>query len=336
MAENEYSILILRYSSMGDVILVAPLISVLRNRFPDAFIGMITFERYAEVYRDDARLSRVFPVTRGEVYAGDDLTGRRWDRIVDLQCSRRSAKQISRLKYDTLSRFDKLRLERNLLLYLRINRYVAVESVARRYIAASGETPGRENLNYRIPFDIEQKNFFYHRVQEGDIDRPVIVLFPFCAWRNKEWGDRRYTAVGRFFSVKGWNVVIMGGDRDRQRAGCIQTAIGKRCISLVGEMSLYECGCILRHCNLALGGDSGLSHLARACGVKTGFLFGPTTKEFGFQPLDDSGCTVFQRQRFCRPCHPHGGNICWRLDHGCMRGIKPDEVINGLMSLHLS
>ena len=102
---------------------------------------------------------------------------------------------------------------------------------------------------------------------------------------------------------------------------------------LAGELSLYECGCFLTHCSLALGNDTGLSHLARACGVKTGVLFGPTTRHFGFYPYGDPAFRIFEEPLVCRPCHAHGGNICLRMSRRCMRGISYKRVIRELDEL---
>jgi heptosyltransferase-2 len=76
-----------------------------------------------------------------------------------------------------------------------------------------------------------------------------------------------------------------------------------------------------------------LSHLARACGVKTGIIFGPTTRHFGFYPYGEPPFAIFETDLKCRPCHAHGGNLCLRGGKQCMRRIQPDEVIKGLMEL---
>ena len=130
--------------------------------------------------------------------------------------------------------------------------------------------------------------------------------------------------------------MIMGSQSEQEQADQLRSLIGSKSISLAGALSLYQCGCVLSKCNLALGNDSGLSHLARACGVKTGIIYGPTTHHFGFFPLGTPAFKIFEKEMFCRPCHPHGGNICLRLKHNCMREIKPEIVIRELLELFLS
>ncbi len=328
------SILLIRYSSMGDVILTAPVVSFLREQFPTATIVLITQEYYREFFRDDTRLSRVIGVEKNEPCRDSELLGTVWDLVVDLQNNRHSAEQIRLLQYTMLRRFNKLHFKRTLLLFLRVNRYGAGESVAMRYVRTCRVGLLSGKLDFSLQFNGERSGPVFSRAQFDDIDRPVVALFPFSAWKNKEWREKYFVSVAHYFSIKGWNIIIMGGKADRQKAARMQFVIGHRCISLAGDLSLHECGIVLKHCNLALGGDTGLSHLARACGVKTGFLFGPTTVHFGFQPAEGSSCTIFETELSCRPCHPHGGNFCWRFDHRCMRGITPEEVISGLMQLY--
>ena len=125
----------------------------------------------------------------------------------------------------------------------------------------------------------------------------------------------------------------MGSRSEADRAERMRKQIGGRCVSFAGKRSLYECGCLLKKFSLALGNDSGLAHLARACGVRTGIIYGPTTSHFGFFPYGNPPFTVFEVPLFCRPCHAHGGTVCLRLDHRCMRRIDSQQVIHGLEEL---
>lgn len=332
MAQSVTKILIIRYSSMGDVILVAPLVAWLHTCYEKPEITLVTVKSYALLFQDNPLLFSVVGVVKGENADRVDLKSR-WDMVIDLQNNRHSKKLIADLEYATLHRFDKMHFSRLQLLLFRVDRYRGERTIARRYIATVGTSPVPARLDFHLRFSATGERHFYKMMQHGEIDRPVIALFPFSAWKNKEWPETYYVSVGHFFLIKGWNVVILGGTDDRSRAARLCDRIGYRCISFAGQLDLYECGCVLSRCKLALGGDTGLTHLARACGVVCGYVFGPTTHHFGFQPEPDDKCIVFEKPHFCRPCHPHGGNFCFRLDHACMKTIRPDEVISGLLDI---
>ncbi len=133
--------------------------------------------------------------------------------------------------------------------------------------------------------------------------------------------------------AEGWVPVVMGGEGDAPAAQKMQAAIGGTAISLAGRLTLYECGALITGFSLALGNDTGLAHLSRACGVRTGIFFGPTTRHFGFFPFGDPAFRIFEVPLNCRPCHAHGGNRCLRLTHDCMRRIEPEQVIRQLEEL---
>jgi heptosyltransferase-2 len=224
-----------------------------------------------------------------------------------------------------------------LLLFMRLNVYKAFDTVPRRYIQAGaglGEVP-EKIPGLKIVLETGNCKAIYGSFFSNGVIRPIIALIPFSSWKNKEWPRHYFLYVGRYFLSKGWHVVILGGPEDRAAALELKKAIGPRCSALAGQVSLYQSACVLKRCSLALGNDTGLSHLARACGVKTGVVFGSTTFHFGFFPFGSPSYRVFQAKIFCRPCHPHGGNFCLLGARPCLKKIKPDMIIRGLEELYL-
>ena len=329
-------ILVIRLSSMGDVICATPLFSFLVAKYPSASITFVTEQTYSALFTDDPRLAEVIGVGRPPP-AQSPVSSRSWDLVVDLQNSGRSRALLGRVRKRTsVGYFDKLHLQRFALLFLRLNGYDPRWNVVARAIRAAGGSVAPEMLPPPRLFFREascgKATAQFHR-QTGGIMRPSIALFPFSAWENKEWPERNFVNTGRYFLTKGWNVAILGGDEDAKRADRMKELIGARCVSLAGKLDLYETGCLLTGFALALGNDTGLSHLARASGVKTGVLYGPTTHHFGFYPYGQPPFKIFEHPLFCRPCHAHGGDICLRVNRPCLNRIDFHRVINGLEDL---
>lgn len=336
MPQKFQKILLIRYSSMGDVLLLAPLLAVLKQHYGSAEVSLITAKQYADLFLDDSRLSHVVGVAKGERCTDTALLNTHWDILLDLQNNSQSRREIEKLTFKTLRRFNKLHGKRALLFLLRISMYQANDRVVQRYIRTleEGQTTAAKALQYRIPFDVSRSASLQSLLQPGKIKRPVLALFPFSAWKNKQWLAEHFISVGSFFLVKGWSVVLFGGPEDQRQADSMKNQIGMHCISLAGKISLYECGVLLGSCHLALGNDSGLAHLARASGVKTGIIYGPTARQLGFFPEGLPRFKIFEKKLLCRPCHPHGGNVCLRLTHRCMRAITAEQVIKGMVNLH--
>jgi heptosyltransferase-2 len=326
-------ILVIRLSSMGDVILATPLFSFLKKQYPEASITFITGSDYAGLFADDPRLSEALGLDSAAPEMPPHLVSSTWDMVVDCQNNSRSRALVKSIRTICVPEFfNKLHWQRFMLLFLRCSRYDPARHVAARYIHAAGGDPSMGEVPPPRLF-FREAGCLRARAILGGNGSPALAVFPFSAWKNKEWPEAYFTAVGRHFIDKGWNVAIIGGPSDADRARQMKERIGGRCVSLAGEVSLYEYGCLLKSFTLALGNDTGLSHLARACGVKTGILFGPTTRHFGFFPYGEPSFRIFEKRLFCRPCHAHGGNFCVRLNRPCMKRIAAEQVISGLEKL---
>ena len=326
---------------MGDVILVTSLFSYLKQRYPEGKIFFLTDALYAGLFKDDTRIFQVAGLEKNAPGSlPESLSGVVWDQIIDVQNNARSAAIRKRLAPCRVTGVLKKRhADRFFLLFGRVNRYPAGDHVALRYIRAAsvGDSAfARRAPPVALPLREEESMAVYRSFFSNGVVRPTIALAPFSAWKNKEWPVEYFLTVGRYFQVKGWNVALLGGPEDAPGAEKLKTLIGGRCVSLAGRLSLYESACFLSACALALGNDSGLSHLARACGVKTGVIFGSTTFHFGFFPFGSPPYKVFQANIGCRPCHPHGGNFCWLATRPCLNRISPETVIKGLEQLRTS
>jgi heptosyltransferase II len=333
------NILVIRFSSMGDVILVTSLFSYLEKKYPGSKVYFLTDSRYAELFRDDNRIFKV--VGREKKSVNNDflsLLPDKFDRMIDLQNNSLSSGILKLFApCEQTGRFDKRHSRRLLLLLTRINLYKASDSVALRYVNAA-ET-GQKAAGILPPqpqmiLNAQKSDMLFKSLFCNDVIRPAIALIPFSAWKNKEWCRQYYKTVGCYFHAKGWNIAVLGGPDDEHAAVELKKDIGEHCIALAGLISLYETACILTHCTLALGNDTGLSHLARACGVKTGIVFGSTTHHFGFFPFGKPAYRIFQAKILCRPCHPHGGNICMLGCRPCLKKIQPENVIKALDELY--
>ena len=323
---------------MGDVILATSVFSYLKAEYPESTLWFVTQQKYAELFSTDTRLARVVAVEKGgEREAARELCSIEWDRIIDLQNSPKSLfLRKGLVSKQPAAVFQKLHARRWALLLAGINLYKEGDHVIARYARAAGCT-GKAGFSFppaRVILDKKKCEAAKQIAPSSTMVRPAIALFPFSAWRNKEWPAANYAFVGRYFSVKGWNVVIAGGPRDIVAAEALMRRIGGQCISTAGQLSLSETACLISNCRLALGNDTGLCHLARACGVKTGVIYGPTTAHFGFYPYGDPPYRVFEARQFCRPCHAHGGNICYAGSRPCLKKVRPETVIKGLEALH--
>jgi len=329
------NILVIRLSSMGDVVLTTPALSFLRDAYPSASITLMVGEPYAGLFQHDPRIDRLLSIGKDAVPAGiEALRDERWDRIVDLQNNARSRRIVRMLpRRGAVSLFDKLHFMRAVLLHLRINLYDRAHDVVWRYARAAGWDPARHGPLPRLRMQVERCDAALLESAGLSDGPPLLALAPFSAWKNKEWPADRYAAVGRHFTGRGWRVVIFGGPEDLAAGASLAQEIGSAAASVAGKLPLEQTASLLVQSKLALGNDTGLSHLARACGVRAGMIFGATSWQWGFYPAGDPPFRIFEASCACRPCHAHGGNRCRFGNRPCLLGITPGEVVGGLSDL---
>jgi lipopolysaccharide heptosyltransferase II len=139
-------------------------------------------------------------------------------------------------------------------------------------------------------------------------------------WETKIWPDERMADLVRMLGQRGFQPVLLGGPRERSSAQALATH--ERCIDTTGN-SIGEALAILSLSALAVGGDTGLVHAARALSIPTVALFGPTTPQvhqFGPRELPVS------LNLDCSPCSAHGSRRCPLGHHRCLRDLDAGLV----------
>ncbi len=140
--------------------------------------------------------------------------------------------------------------------------------------------------------------------------RDALALIPGAAWRLK-----RPPIDGLVEAGRAWNgpVVVLGGPgEDELVGGLVAKVPGAEALCERGFARTIE---TLGHCRVAVGGDTGLTHLAGACGATVVAGYGPTHPDDGFFVYDG---VVVHRDLSCRPCALHRVQSCCRGDHLCM------------------
>ncbi len=335
------NVLVCRLSSMGDVILASVVPRYLRAKYPDARITMVIGEGYAALFHDDPHVDRVVAYERDNpVRAVERCRAESWDLVVDLQGNRRSAALVRAIgPVGECRTLNKRRLARALLLLTRLDIYPSTDSIVARYLAAAG-MDGRDAWSAWFPRvwlgrgEGEESARLEGILANVESRQSLLGLIPFSAWRNKVWPIERYEAVGRHFAARGWGVIAFGGPLEREEAAGMARRIGSASVSLAGRVSLRQSARALARCRLALGGDTGLTHLARAVGVRTAAIYGATTRHFGFYPFGTPPYRILETPLLCRPCHPHGGHACVRFgQRTCLHSVMAEQAVAALEQL---
>ncbi len=151
---------------------------------------------------------------------------------------------------------------------------------------------------------------------------PLAAIAPGSQWETKRYPF--FDEVAKGLSAEGFRVIVLGSRSEEELCRLVASAV-PGASAIVGE-EILTVAAILRRCDILVCGDTGAGHIASAVGTPVVSIFGPTTPEQGFAPFGERNAVV-QLELDCRPCGKHGGKRCPLGHHKCMRGIRPEVVV---------
>ncbi len=332
MARN---LLVLRFSSVGDVVLTSGALSALKRETPDATITYVTKSAFVDLVRHHPAVTNVVGLAPGEsVHA---LLARvrehgPYDGVIDLHGKLRSRWIAARTGARRKVVWQKRPLSDTVLVPLRVRRYRALMPIAARYHGAVerfvGKSLPREPLVYvtgAAAFEAAREKLIAKGV---DLTRPIVVMSPGALWPTKQWPVDRFGALAAKASVNGANVVLTGSSLEADLTKQVR-AIAPLAVDLAGALTLAELGGVISHARAAVANDSGPMHMARALAVPTLAFFGSTDPaQFRFD-----GHALAYTGVECSPCSLHGLARCPRKHFRCMNDLEVERAYELLEQL---
>lgn len=337
-------ILLIRFSSMGDVVLQTATINWLKSLYGKSLrLSFATSEEFSSLVDQHPYLDEVICLERrqnegwGAFYKKIKKIHREhpFDLILDLHGTMRSY----RLRWQFWSvpslSVDKRRWERWLLTKFKGNFFKNL---------ISPRAFGLENQVHRLIIDIQDifgdqrgidrtKDFMHSKQGELTSLNPLppyknlsnyIVLAPSASFIPKRWPVDRFVSLGERLLKSGHQVLVLGGPDDHF-CEVFNSIKSDEFLNLQGKTSLKESMSIIANAKLCIGNDSGMNHIAEAYGVKCLTLFGPTDPRFGFAPHAENS-RYLSKKLWCKPCSTTGSKPCFRKSLYCMEAISVDEV----------
>lgn len=313
-------ILIIRFSSLGDVILISP---VIKKLFVSGYeVDVLTKKKYKEFFKLNPEIKNILLL--------DDyksiwslikiIRSQQYYRIIDLHRNLRTLIIKLFFLFKTIV-YKKYQLRRFFLVRFKLN-FLKNNSVIKNYL----------NSLTKLNIIIKSNDYFYNLKYEiKNISRNIqlllkkknlITIAPFSYHFTKEWVY--YPSLIQLLGKKN-SIVIIGEEKDYQRAN---TWKGKHVINLCGKLNFNEMIALIDGSKLLVCNDSGIMHLG--AGTKTPIIsfFGSTVKEFGFTPLRKGVYIIEDKSIRCRPCDLHGKSKCPQKHFLCMRNITVEKVLN--------
>lgn len=330
-------ILILRFSSLGDLILMSPLIRTLREGLPESEIHVACKAKYVDIFTENTCINRVYMLHGGGflelIRMLTRLRGERYDVVMDAHNVLRS-----RFLFHLIPAARKLTIEKEhakklLLIGGGVNLYDSVVSQCDRYLELArrlGLETRERPTELSIPTPAEER-IGALLVGAGIAGKPIVAIAPGARWETKQWPAVHFAELIRALSDRGLGTILIGGDTETALgAGIVERCPGT--LDVTGSLTILETGAALKRCECLVTNDSAPLHIAEAVGTPVVAILGPTVREFGYYPRLPKS-TVVEIDLDCRPCSRNGARPCPLGTKECLESIPPSRVLAAIERL---
>lgn len=310
-------VVVIRFSSFGDCILLMPLLAHLKASGADEVV-VVTKETYAPLFACAQGADRVVAFDPGDGPGGlwrigGELRGP--DTVVIDAHNNPRSRLLSWRLGGARARFDKHYRERLGLIVLK--RPAQMPTILEQYArlardAGLGDAPAVPG-GFTVPAGARERT----GVPPG---HTAVAVAPGSRWETKRWSEDRFIELcTALVDGHGCHIVLVGDEHDASIAATLSAALGEACTDATARAGgrVAETAAWIERCRVFVGNDSGLMHLAEAVGVPAVGLFGPTVRAFGYAPALESSHTV-ERNLACRPCSRNGSRPCPRRRQICL------------------
>lgn len=322
-------VLIIRFSSFGDIVQCSSVVELIRQRYPSAQIDWVTRSDFDYLVKLNNGVNHVWSFNKKSGFIGLlelalKLRSENYDHIYDAHNNLRSKMLALFLRLRIFSSPNWLtrpkdRLKRILLFKFRINKFPKPFKGIDSFLAPLEKWELRANeaqklVNWKFNSGATEKINSHLKHSE------FIVLVPSAAWEMKRWPMAHWKKLIEL--MPSTNFIVLGGKEDHFCEE-LKKVDPSRVENLAGKLSLVESCALISKSPLVISADTGLLHVADVLGVKALSLMGPTA--FGF--TKGSQIKTMEINLPCRPCTKDGrGNCSQEVYQRCMVDITPERV----------
>lgn len=328
---------VMRYSSLGDVALVNPVLDLLGYSWPEAEVYFATKPEYAPAVAGHPAVRRVlsyhgFFRHLKEIRALDpamviDLhdTFRTWALTTLLSSGRKDLRVVH---------YDKEAVGRRLIVS-KLRKTPSLHTVEKylQPLTRMGALYPHDEIELIVHPARGAAGFAKEFLEKRrtSVSQLVVGLAPGARWATKRWPPERFAELAsRLVGKRDCLLYWFGSPGEADLITSLQDSMtglpSQRGVNLAANCTLEQSIALLGRCDVVVTNDSGIMHLAVGRGARVVALFGSTTPQLGFSPLGRGHVIVESTGLACRPCHVHGRRWCPKGHFRCMKDLTVDLV----------
>lgn len=322
-------VLIIRLSSIGDIILTTPILKQLKEKFPDIVIDFVVLKNFKDSIEGSPYIDNLilFDKKKDDGFRnikkfGKKLNENRYDYVFDLHRKFRSKLISSEIK-SKIFVYPKRKIWKSLLVKLKLIKYHVDDTIIKNYFKAF------KILGIKYKWEDLDFNFSKEDLENVKKYSGMFAMAPGASKETKKWLPEKFGKLAKkLYNRYNIKTVLLGGKEDIERCELINKVSENSCINLAGKISLKESGALLSVSKLLVTNDSGPFHIGRGVGCKSYVIFGPTDPNmFEYNNLAE---LIYANEK-CSPCSLHGGKKCPKGHFNCMNNIDENCIFEKIV-----
>ncbi|MBC7949724.1 MAG: glycosyltransferase family 9 protein [Chitinophagaceae bacterium] len=317
--------LIIRFSSIGDIVLTTPVIRCLKKQVPDAEVHFLVKDAFRSVVEHNPYIDKLHVLAHSWELMEHELRDENYDYIIDLHHNVKTLRLKKALGKKAFS-FHKLNIEKYIYTSIKLN-ILPKGHIVERYlntVKSFGVKNDGAGLDYFIAPTEE--------TSRKDIPASHYAGYIACvigaAHGTKKWPVHKWKEFARQMDHP---MILLGGKEDAANGKEIASVDDVKVYNSCGKFSLNESADLVRKAKLVVTHDTGLMHIGAAFKRPIVSLWGNTVPSFGMYPYygeTNIASQILQVNKlWCRPCSKIGYAKCPLGHFKCMEKIEVDEVI---------
>lgn len=321
--------LIVRFSSIGDIVLTTPVIRGLKQQVEEAEVHYLTKPQFASIVEQNPNVAKVHVLKDNFEETVKELAEEDFDYIIDLHKNIRTSRVKRRIPIVSLS-FDKLNFKKWLLVNLKVNRMPDLHIVDRYMDTVSLFDVNDDGLglDYFIP-DAEK---VIPEEKHAAFKGKYMVVVVGANHATKQIPKEKLVSI---INHSGVPVCLVGGKDVESIVQEIEPKLKVPFLNTVGKISINQSASFIEQSAVVLTPDTGMMHIAAAFEKDIISLWGNTVPDFGMYPyMAGKQSEIFELNKLkCRPCSKIGFKKCPKGHFNCMNNIDNDQIIKKIQSL---
>lgn len=306
-------ILVVRFSSIGDIVLTTPVLRILKNQL-NAEVHYLTKKEYSSILKKNPNINKLYSIENSILELRKHLQKEKYDYVIDLHNNLRSSLLIS-LGFN-VKRYVKSNFKKFLFRNFGIN-FLKNKHVVDRYL---------DTISF-LNIKNDEKGLEYYIDDQASVDFDLNQKY--IAWAIGGSQIQKQISANQIIKITerlDFPIVLIGGDEEKNTGELIkEKSKGLNIINHCGALDLDQSALVIKHSLCLFSNDTGMMHIGAAFNKKIVSFWGCTKPDMGFYPyVKKENSLLIVSTNSKRQCSKHGDSCRYSKD-GCIKHIEIDE-----------